>query len=130
MRDPHIISGVITSVHFLVIAIVLYGWLGVFTGRFLRFHRRDYFVYAFFTCAVGQVVSEISTGSCVLTDIERSLRHSVDPSTSFAPSFLQQYFPFLPTGFVDSVGICTLVALAIATIQVVIALRRSRSSST
>ncbi|MFM8178666.1 MAG: hypothetical protein ACKOAG_05725 [Candidatus Kapaibacterium sp.] len=129
MTLNHLITIFIALVHFLVIAIVLYGWAGVFGGRFLRFHRKDYFVYAFFLCGVGQVVSEALSGTCILTDIERSLRLSADPTASFAPSFLQQYFPFLPVEFINAVGICTLVALVVAGIQVLIALRRARSSS-
>lgn len=130
MIPAKIVSTLIAVFHFVVVAVVLYGWFAVFWGRFLRFHKRDYYVYAFYFSALGQIVSELSTGTCILTDMERALRQGVDPNVSYSTGFLQHYFPFLPTGFVDSVGICTLVALAIATIQVVIALRRSRSSST
>lgn len=126
MNASLIVSALIVMVHFLVVVIVLYGWFAVFWGRFLRFHKRDYYVYAFYVCALGQIVSELSTGSCILTDIERSLRLSADPTVSYATGFLQHYLPFLPTAFVNSLGICTLVALTIASVQVAVAMRSQR----
>ncbi len=126
MNASLIVSALIVIVHFLVVVIVLYGWFAVFWGRFLRFHRRDYYVYAFYVCALGQIVSELSIGSCILTDIERALRQSADPTVSYSTGFLQHYLPFLPTAFVNSLGICTLVALTIASVQVAVAMRSQR----
>lgn len=126
MNASLIVSALIVIVHFLVVVIVLYGWFAVFWGRFLRFHKRDYYVYAFYFCALGQIVSELSRGSCILTDIERSLRLSADPTVSYSTGFLQHYLPFLPTAFVNSLGICTMVALTIASVQVAMAIRSQR----
>ena len=126
MSASLIVSALIVIVHFLVVVIVLYGWFAVFWGRFLRFHKRDYYVYAFYVCALGQIVSELSMGSCILTDIERALRQSADPTVSYSTGFLQHYLPFLPTAFVNSLGICTLVALTIASVQVAVAMRSQR----
>ncbi len=83
-------------------------------------------MYAFYVCALGQIVSELSMGSCILTDMERSLRLSADPTVSYSTGFLQHYLPFLPTAFVNSLGICTLVALTIASVQVAVAMRSQR----
>ncbi len=126
MNITTIISSLIVVLHFVVVSVVLYGWLGVFTKRFLRFHRKDTYVYVFYFCALGQLLSELTRGSCILTDIERSLRLSADPTVSYSTGFLQHYLPFLPTAFVNSLGICTLVALTIASVQVAVAMRSQR----
>jgi len=117
----------IVVLHLVIIVLVLYGWIGVWTGRFLRFHRKDTFVYVFFTCGFGQVISEAITGRCVLTDLEKSLRYSYSPSTAFDATFLQHYFPFLPQPFIDAVGMITLACMIVALVQVGISVRRSQS---
>ncbi|MFN5867443.1 MAG: hypothetical protein ACK45R_10660 [Candidatus Kapaibacterium sp.] len=126
MITSTLVIGAVFLVHVAVIAIVLYGWVGVWTKRFLRFHRKDTFVYVFFTCGFGQVISEAITGRCVLTDLEKSLRYNLAPTTAFNTSFLQHYFPFLPQPFIDAVGLITLACMIVALVQVGIAVRRSQ----
>lgn len=117
----------VVVVHLVLIGIVLYGWVGVWTKRFLRFHSRDTFVYLFLFCGFGQVLSEALTGRCILTDTEKYLRNIYAPETAYTTSFLGHYFSFLPPGFIDAVGLITLSCMLIALVQVTIAVRRIRA---
>ena len=119
----------VVVVHLVLIGIVLYGWVGVWTKRFLRFHSRDTFVYLFLFCGFGQVLSEALTGRCILTDTEKYLRTMYAPETAYTTSFLGHYFSFLPPAFIDAVGLITLLCMIVALVQVFLALRRTKRKS-
>ncbi|MGF1533089.1 MAG: hypothetical protein ACFCUI_05265 [Bernardetiaceae bacterium] len=112
--------------HGLVTGITVAGCIALLTGRFTRFHKKDFFAWAFLLCSVGQLISLFFTGGCILTDWEKRVRQRVDPDATYAKTFLQEYLPFLPDGFIDSIPFITVGGLTGAIIQIVYATRRSR----
>ncbi len=119
-----LLANALLFIHGVIVAITVAGAVAIFTGRFAKFHIRDYFAWAFLVCCVGQLVSLIFTGGCILTEWERSLRLQADPNIKFSETFLQEYLPFLPLWFTASIPLLTLAAAIGAAIQIYFALRR------
>lgn len=103
------------------------GGVAIFTGRFTKFHKKDFFAWAFIACSFGQIISLISTGGCIFTAWEKELRLHADPTASYSKTFLQEYLPFLPNGFIEAVPFLTLGALLGAIIQIRFAIKRKRN---
>ena len=124
-----VLADALLVTHAVIVGITVAGAVAIFNGRFAKFHIRDYFAWAFLACCVGQIVSLILTGGCILTQWEKQLRHQADPNAKFAVTFLQEYFPFLPEWFAASIPLLTLAATIGAAIQMYFALRRKNSAS-
>ena len=114
--------------HAVIVGVTVAGGIALFTGRFSRFQRHDYFAWAFIACCVGQLGSLLLTGGCILTQWEKRARGTSSGDT-YAATFLQQYLPFLPEWFTDTVPLLTLAALVGAAVQIVLAVKRRRTSS-
>jgi hypothetical protein len=84
--------------------------------------------WAFIACCVGQLGSLLLTGGCILTQWEKRAR-GIGSGDTYAATFLQQYLPFLPEWFPDTVPLLTLAALVGAAVQIVLAVKRRRTSS-
>lgn len=112
--------------HAIVVGITVAGGIALFTGRFAKFNKYDVFAWAFIACSFGQIISLIFTGGCIFTKWEKELRLQVDPSATFAKSFLEEYLPFLPTWFITYVPVITLGALIGALVQIYFAIKRKR----
>lgn len=117
----------ILVLHMIVVGITVAGGIALFTGRFAKFHKKDFFAWAFIACSVGQIISLLFTGGCVFTAWERNIRLEADPTSSYSKTFLQQYLPFLSEGFIQAIPFLTLGALAGAIIQIWFAVQRKRS---
>jgi hypothetical protein len=52
----------ILILHSIVVGITVAGGVAIFTGRFARFHKKDYFALAFIACCLGQILSLLFTG--------------------------------------------------------------------
>lgn len=114
----------ILILHMIVVGITVAGGVALFTGRFAKFHKKDYFAWAFIACSFGQVLSLLFTGGCVFTKWERDIRLRADPTASYAQTFLGEYLPFLPENFIHAVPFLTLGALAGAILQIRYAVKR------
>lgn len=113
--------------HALIVAITVAGGLAIFTGRFRQARLDDLFAWAFFACCVGQLISLVLTGGCILTRWQRELLLRAGETEAFSGTFLQRYMPWLPNWFaVSGVPLLSLAALVGATVQVVAAIRRRR----
>ena len=119
-------ANLLLLLHAVVVGVTVGGFVAMLTGRFARFHPRDYFAWAFIVCCGGQILSLLLTGGCVFTQWERALRQQADPQATFAHTFLQEYLPFLPGWLVNAVPIIALGGLCGASIQIYPALRRKR----
>ena len=116
----------ILLIHTIVVGITVAGGIAIFTGRFAKFHKKDFFAWAFIICSFGQIFSLLFTGGCVFTKWEKKLRLQSDPSAKYAKTFLEEYLPFLPTWFINYVSIITLGALIGAIVQIYFAIKRKR----
>lgn len=117
----------ILILHAIVVGITVAGGIAIFTGRFSKFHKKDFFAWAFIVCAFGQILSLVFTGSCVFTKWEKTIRLQADPASSYSRTFLQEYLPFLPLGFIQAVPFLTLAALLGAIIQIRFAIQRKKN---
>jgi len=116
--------------HAIVVGITVAGAVALFTGRFAKFHKKDFFAWAFIVCSFGQILSFLLTGGCVFTEWEKNLRREADPTSLYSKTFLQEYLPFLPEGFIQAIPFLTLGALIGALIQIRFAIRRKRNPNT
>lgn len=113
--------------HALIVAITVAGGVAIFTGRFRQFRRDDIFAWAFFACCLGQMISLVLTGGCILTTWQRELLLRAGVAVPFSGTFLQRYLPWLPNWFaVGGVPLLTLGALLGASVQVVASIRSRR----
>lgn len=119
----------ILILHAIVVGITVAGGIALFTGRFAKFHKRDFFAWAFIVCSFGQIISLVFTGGCVFTEWEKNIRLRVDPTSSYSTTFLQEYMPFLPEGFINAIPFLTLGALAGAIIQIRYAIKRKMNTN-
>jgi hypothetical protein len=122
---------VLAFVHTLIVAITVAGGVAIFTGRFRHFRRDDFFAWAFIACCVGQLISLVLTGGCILTTWQRELLMRAGEADVFSGTFLQRYLPWLPHWFaVRGVPLLTLGALAGAGVQIVGSIRKRRRGET
>lgn len=126
MKEEIWLANGILLLHATVVGISVAGGIALFTGRFAKFYKKDFFAWAFLICAFGQILSLLFTGTCVLTKWERNIRLKADPSSTYSKTFLQEYLPFLPEGFIQSVPFLTLGALIGAIIQIRLAVQRKK----
>jgi hypothetical protein len=118
---------VLAFVHTLIVAITVAGGVAIFTGRFRHFRLDDFFAWAFIACCVGQLISLVLTGGCILTTWQRELLLRAGEADVFSGTFLQRYLPWLPNWFaVRGVPLLTLGALAGAGVQIVGSIRKRR----
>lgn len=116
----------ILILHTLVVGITVAGGVALFTGRFAKFHKKDYFAWAFIVCSFGQIVSLLFTGGCVFTKWERDIRLHADPTASYSKTFLEQYLPFLPESIIHAVPFLTFGGLAGAILQIRYGVKRKK----
>ena len=124
MKQDILIATGILIIHAIVVGITVAGGVAIFTGRFAKFHKKDFFAWAFIACSFGQIFSLMFTGGCIFTTWEKELRLQADPTSSYSKTFLQEYLPFLPDGFVHAVPFLTIGALIGAIIQIRYAIKR------
>jgi hypothetical protein len=115
-------------IHSVVVGVTIAGCIALLTGRFTKFHKKDYFAWLFMIFTIGQMISLVFTGGCFLTDIEKKIRLQVDPTSTYSKTFLQEYLPFLPDGFIDAIPFITIGGLIGAIIQIRFALRRKKDN--
>jgi len=127
--DPVSTANVLLVTHALIVAVTVAGGVAIFTGRFARFHKRDYFAWVFLLCCFGQIASLALTGGCVLTEWERNARLKANPDAAFSKTFLEQYLPFLPEWFPQWVPLITVAAVLGAAVQIYLARRRRKAGS-
>lgn len=113
--------------HAVVVGITVAGGVALFTGRFAKFHKKDFFAWTFIACSFGQIISLVFTGGCIFTAWEKELRLQADPTALYSKTFLQEYLPFLPEDFVQAVPFLTLGALIGTIIQIRFAIKRNRN---
>ena len=118
----------ILVLHMIVVGISVAGGVALFSGRFSKFHKKDFFAWSFIVCSFGQIASLLITGACVFTTWEKELRLKGDPSASYSKTFLQEYLPFLPYEFIQAVPFLTLGALIGALIQIRLAIKRRKNT--
>ncbi len=123
MKEQVYLIYLIVLIHSVVVGVTVAGFIAVLTGRFTKFHKKDYFAWLFLIFTVGQIISLIFTGGCFLTDIEKNIRLKVDPNSTYSKTFLQEYLSFLPYGFIDAIPFITIGALIGAIIQIRLALK-------
>lgn len=128
MKEQVWLIYLILLVHSVVVGVTIAGCIALLTGRFTKFHKRDYFAWLFMIFTVGQIISLIFTGGCFLTDLENNIRLQVDPNSTYSKTFLQEYMPFLPDGFIDAIPFITIGGLIGAIIQIRFALRRKNGA--
>ena len=116
----------ILMLHAIVVGITVAGGIALFTGRFAKFHKKDIFAWAFIVCAFGQIISLLLTGGCIFTELEKKFRLQADPTSSYSKSFLQEYLPFLPDGFIKAIPLLTIGALIGAIIQISYAIKHKK----
>ena len=116
--------------HAIIVGITVAGAIAIFTSRFRKFHKKDFFAITFFIFSFGQIISLIFTGGCIFTDWERQLRLSTDHNTNYSQTFLQQYLPFLSEWFIESVPILTLASVIGAPTQIYLTFNRRKSKDT
>jgi hypothetical protein len=113
--------------HAIVVGITVAGAIALFTGRFSKFHKKDFFAVAFIICAFGQIFSLVLTGGCIFTEWERNIRLEADPTASYSKTFLKEYMPFLPEGIIHATPFLTIGALIGVLIQIRFAIKRKRN---
>ncbi len=120
------IANLLVLFHAVIVGVTVAGTIAIFTGRFRKFNKRDYFAITFFTFAIGQLLSLVFTGGCFLTDWERQLRRSAYQNTNFSDTFLQHYLPFLPDWFIESIPILTLASIIGALTQIYLTIKKKK----
>ncbi len=128
MKFEIFLANVILVMHIIVVGITVAGMVALFSGRFSKFHKKDFFAWSFIICSFGQIFSLLFTGACVFTTWEKNLRLKADPSASYSKTFLQEYFPILPYEFIHSVPFLTIGALVGALIQIRFAIKRRKNT--
>lgn len=123
------LANTILVLHTIIVGITVAGGIALFTGRFARFHKKDFFAWAFILCSFGQIFSLVLTGGCILTEYEQQIRSQADPASAFSKTFLEEYLPFLPDGFIQAVPFLTLGALIGAIIQIYYTIRRKKEKA-
>jgi len=88
-----VLAGIVALLHGLLILCVIAGSAAAISGRILRNRRVS---RAFYTLILLVVASDVLLGECALTRLERSLRESAQPGSSYRGSFIAHYFGFLP----------------------------------
>ena len=83
MKQEIWLANVLLIIHAIIVGITVAGGVAIFTGRFAKFHKKDFFAWAFIACSFGQIISLIFTGGCVFTAWEKELRLQADPSASY-----------------------------------------------
>lgn len=117
----------LASVHALIVATTVAGGVAIFTGRFRHFRPGDLFAWAFIACSLGQLISLVLTGGCILTTWQRELLLRAGEADPFPGTFLQRYLPWLPNWLaVRGVPLLTLGALAGASVQMASSLAKRR----
>jgi hypothetical protein len=129
MGQEILLANGLLVLHAIVVGITVAGGVALFTGRFAKFHQKDYFAWSFIACSFGQIISLIFTGGCIFTTWEKELRLQGDPTSAYSQTFLQEYLPFLPDGFIHAVPFLTLGALIGALIQIQSTIKRKRNKS-
>lgn len=121
---------VIALVHALIVATTVAGGVAILTGRFRQFRIDDYFAWAFIACSLGQLISLVLTGGCILTTWQREFLLHAGEADAFSGTFLQRYLPWLPNWFaVSGVPLLTLGAWAGAGVQIVSSIRKRRGDT-
>ena len=128
MKEQIWLIYLILLIHSVVVGVTIAGCIALLTGRFTKFHKKDYFAWLFMIFTIGQMISLVFTGGCFLTDIEKKIRLQVDPTSTYSKTFLQEYLPFLPDGFIDAIPFITIGGLIGAIIQIRFALRRKKDN--
>lgn len=123
-----LLADLLVLFHAVIVGITVAGCIAIFTGRFRKFNKKDYFAIAFFTICIGQLVSLVFTGGCIFTDWERELRLSSNQNTNYSDTFLQQYLPFLPDWFIEGVPILTLAAIIGAAVQIYLTYKNKKKN--
>lgn len=118
------IANGLLMIHTLVVAITVAGGVALFTGRFAKFHNKDFFAWSFIICSLGQILSLILTGGCIFTDWEKNIRLKADPMATYSKTFLEEYLPFLPENLIQVIPFLTLGGLLGAIIQIYFAIKR------
>ena len=112
-------------IHAIIVAITVAGGVAIFTGRFRHFRLDDFFAWAFIACCVGQLISIVLTGGCIVTAWQRELLLRAGEADAFSGTFLQRYLPWLPNWFaVTGVPLLTLGALTGAGVQIMGSIRK------
>ncbi len=117
----------ILILHAIVVGITVAGGVALFTGRFKKFHKTDIFSLSFIACCFGQIISLVLTGGCVFTTWEKAIRLQADPNSSYSNTFLEEYLPFLPQGFIKAIPILTVGAVVGAFVQIYFAYKRKKN---
>lgn len=128
MKEQVWLIYLVLLIHSVVVGVTIAGCIGLLTGRFTKFHKKDYFAWLFVIFTVGQIISLVFTGGCFLTDIEKKIRLQVYPTSTYSKTFLQEYLPFLPDGFIDAIPFITIGGLVGAIIQIRFALIRKKKN--
>ncbi len=118
------IANFLVLFHAVIVGVTVAGGIAIFTGRFKKFNKRDYFAIAFFVFSIAQLISLVFTGGCIFTEWERTLRMEANSGIEYSNTFLEEYLPFLPGWFIESVPILTLGAIIGAAIQIYFAIQR------
>lgn len=118
------IANILVLFHAVIVGVTLAGGIAIFTGRFKKFNKRDYFAIAFFVFSVGQLISLVFTGGCIFTDWERTLRLDANSGGEYSNTFLEEYLPFLPGWFIESIPLLTMGAIIGATTQIYSAIKK------
>ena len=56
MKQDILIANGILIIHAIVVGITVAGGVAIFTGRFAKFHKKDFFAWAFIACSFGQII--------------------------------------------------------------------------
>jgi len=99
----------VVVIHGLLVISVVSGMLAAIPGVLRRYPRLEAFVYFLLACVL---TSQMLVGECVLTGLEKYFRRLADPASAYRNSFIGHYFPWIPIGFVNTVG-PTLFALGL-----------------
>jgi hypothetical protein len=119
----------ILILHTIVVGITVAGGIAIFTGRFAKFHKKDFFAWAFIACSFGQILSLLFTGGCLFTEWGKNIRLKADPTSSYSKTFLQEYLPFLPDRLIHAVPFLTVGALFGAIIQIYFAIQKKKEKN-
>ena len=129
MKQEIWLANGILVLHTIVVGITVAGGVAIFTGRFAKFHKKDYFALAFIACCLGQIVLLLFTRGVYSQSGRRTSDFRLTRLLPIQKTFLEQYLPFLPESIIHAVPFITLRALAGAIIQITYAVKRKKLTS-
>ncbi len=115
-----LLANAILLAHLLLVIMLIIGTGASLTGKLLRFNLRWQLLYL--ATWLGVFLSQILTGGCVLTELERASWNSHMSGSAYKGTFFDNYFPAI-SEFVNRYGLWLIFVGALSQVLIWIVAR-------